>query len=360
VNKTHKIMNRMNHTRILIVGSGQYRIYEKSLLYGFESLNCNVDKFWWSEQLNSCKFFSLYRRVRERFLLSPMLLYMNALLKFKIKNSNYDFVFIYRGTHILPATVKFISNHTNVYVYNNDDPFGESMPKYYWRHFLSSLKYANHIFSYRTKNIIDYSGLGLIDSSILMSSFDPRYNYYINYDDTLSKEYDCDVIFIGHFENDGRDYYLLSLMKRGYSVKIFGGKETWVKSKIYYQLFSNENVILLIDDYNLAINSAKIALNFLSKVNNDDYTRRCFEITATKTLLLSEYSDYLSELFIEDKEIVFFNSEEELVYKVNYLLNNEEILNDIALAGYSRTVSNHSINNRAMEILDKHNELKDK
>ena len=43
---------------------------------------------------------------------------------------------------------------------------------------------------------------------------------------------------------------------------------------------------------------------FLSKINNDSYTRRNFEIPAMKKVL-SEYSDELNKIFIEGKEMIF-------------------------------------------------------
>ncbi len=47
---------------------------------------------------------------------------------------------------------------------------------------------------------------------------------------------------------------------------------------------------------------------FLSKINKDSYTRRNFEIPAMKKVLLSEYSSELSNMFIEDKEMVFLET----------------------------------------------------
>ncbi|WGU68927.1 glycosyltransferase [Capnocytophaga canimorsus] len=45
---------------------------------------------------------------------------------------------------------------------------------------------------------------------------------------------------------------------------------------------------------------------FLSKLNNDQYTRRCFEIPACGTMMLSERTPTLQEFYTENEEIVFF------------------------------------------------------
>ena len=79
-----------------------------------------------------------------------------------------------------------------------------------------------------------------------------------------------------------------------------------------------------------------IRKTFLSKMNRDVYTRRCFEIPAMKKLLLCERSEDMQEMFVEDKEAVFFSDKLELLEKVKWLLANPTIINDIAEAGFQR------------------------
>ena len=75
---------------------------------------------------------------------------------------------------------------------------------------------------------------------------------------------------------------------------------------------------------------------FLSKLNSDTYTRRCFEIPATQTLMLSEYTDDLNEMFPSDKCAVYFTTPEELVVKCKYLLSHPNEIKQIAENGYKR------------------------
>src|SRR5947208_3167798 len=106
------------------------------------------------------------------------------------------------------------------------------------------------------------------------------------------------------------------------------------------------------DAYNKALCGAKIALCFLSKLNRDTYTRRCFEIPATKTLMLSEYSNDLATLFAEGSEIEFFRSISELVDKATYYVTHPEERLAMAEAGFRRVVEDgHDVRSRMRQVL---------
>lgn len=74
----------------------------------------------------------------------------------------------------------------------------------------------------------------------------------------------------------------------------------------------------------MIINKAKIAIVFLSHINYDSYTRRCFEIPAAKTLMIAPYNDEMASLFIDGKEAVFYHNAEEFVDKNMYYLSHDE------------------------------------
>ena len=62
------------------------------------------------------------------------------------------------------------------------------------------------------------------------------------------------------------------------------------------------------DDYAKALCGAKVCLAFLSKLNRDSYTRRCFEIPACGNVMLAERTADLCRMFKEDEEACFFSS----------------------------------------------------
>lgn len=348
--------------KILIVADWHGDIYAQAFYDGFKYLNDDVFKFSWKEyfhhyqyanryETDDSKLKSLYYRIQNKFLIGPVLWNINKDLILECEEIKPDLMFIYRGTHIYPSTIKTIKAKFDckVFGYNNDDPFSDEYADYFWRYYKKSVSYYDHIFSYRWKNIDDYKAVGYNTVSLLRSYYLKDKNFYIA--DLPTNDYKCNVMFIGHFENDGRDETVKLLIENGIDIKLYGTE--WENSQ-YYDFFIEKigNIKPLYSDYNLALNSAKIALVFLSKLNNDTYTRRCFEIPATKTMMMAEYTDDLNDMFQEGKDAEYFRNKEELLTKVQYYLSHEKELYSIGESGYKRLLNDgHEVVDRCREIL---------
>ncbi len=332
----------------MIVGEFSFAVYEQAFCNAFRSKNHKVFNFSWSNYFKNKQYLtpeltlnylnSLYSRLQHKFRFGPILQKINQDLLIKINEVKPELVFIYRGTHIYPKTIKKIKEQgIVVFGYNNDDPFGKKYPKYFWRNFLNGIIYYDHIFVYREKNIQDYKRLDYTDVSILRSYYIKENNYPI--ENISLRKYLYDVMFAGHYEDDGRDEYVRYLLENGIKVKLFGG-DGWKKSAHYNYFFEQQGEIKLLssEDYNSVVNSAKICLVFLSQLNSDTYTRRCFEIPATQSFMLSEYSEYLNSIFKEGVEAVYFKTKEDLLNQVNKYLSNSEERKRIAINGYNKVM----------------------
>ena len=348
--------------KILVVADWHGEIYAQAFFDGFKSLGHNTFKFSWKEYFfhyqyasryevdnNKCK--SLYYRLQNKFLLGPVLNKINKDLIKMCDKIKPDLIFIYRGTHIYAKTLQTIKKNVSckIFGYNNDDPFSSKYATYVWRHYKASIPYYDHIFSYRWKNIQDYHAIKYNKVSLLRSYYLRKNNFYM--EKVTINQYKCDVIFIGHFEGDGRDEAIKLLIDNGVDVKLYGTE--WESSQ-YYDFFIQKfgEIKPVYNDYNLALNSAKIALVFLSKLNNDTYTRRCFEIPATKTMMMAEFTDDLNDMFEEAKEAEYFRDKEELLQKVNYYLSHENKIQSIGKDGYQRLLNDgHEVQDRCKEIL---------
>ena len=71
-------------------------------------------------------------------------------------------------------------------------------------------------------------------------------------------------------------------------------------------------------------------------MNRDVYTRRCFEIPACGTAMVAPRTKELQAMYREGEEAVYFDSKEELLAKVRWLLEDDEARNRIAKAGRER------------------------
>lgn len=77
---------------------------------------------------------------------------------------------------------------------------------------------------------------------------------------------------------------------------------------------------------------------------------RSFELAGCAVFCLAPYADDIGKFYEEDKEMVFYRSEDDLVKKIRYYLNQDEERAKIAQAGYERTVREHTYEKRFQQL----------
>lgn len=345
--------------KLMIVGLWRYEIYEKSFASALSDLGV---------QIIPCKIKNFFtgKLGRLRHIL-PVLDFLAWKINKKViddaKIYKPDFILFWRPTYIYPKTLKVLSSlDINIISYNNDDPFSLSSKKnvpihHYllWYFYKKCLRHFDTNFFYRSVNVKEAILKGIKNCEILLPYFIPQKDYPVQ----LSKEerdlFSCEVVFVGHCEPDGRAQYIEELLINGFKVKIWGYEKYWKKnlSKFAYKEIVP---IKLVDEknYSKILCSANICLAFLSKLNRDTYTRRCFEIPATGSLMLAERTQDLMNMFEENVEACFFSSKEEMISKVKWLINNPKIREKISNAGLRRVWRDkHDVLNRAKYFLSK-------
>ena len=352
--------------KILVAGDWHSELHEKGVYDAFVALGHEAYRFSWYDYFKIeqeriplyNKVKSLAKRFQNKFIIGPIIDRLNSdFIKTVIKHRP-DVIFIYRGTHIKHETLRIIRKNlpsTVLVGYNNDDPFSAMHPFWLWRHFMSSIPEYDMLLAYRQHNLEDFKRVGAREVHLLRSWFIPWRNHAVTLSPQDKKKFECDVVFVGHYEPDGRVEMLEKIVKQGIPLRLFGPGYDWdpvirrseeLRHLIPVQLVWGE-------DYNKALCGAKIALCFLSKQNRDTYTRRCFEIPATQTFMLSEYTDDLASLYKEGIETEFFRSWEELFTKLNRYLGNDALRQSIAHAGYKRAVADgHDVVSRMKQVLD--------
>lgn len=327
--------------KFLIVGSWLWEQYEDAFA---KSLSLNKIKI---EKFETSVFFSGFLGKYAEAIPFPSLKLFSlnrSLIKF-VEENNYDAVIFWRPTHFLPSTINYINQKgIKTISYNNDDPFGPYTHKlapwhhrFLWYWYFKSLPLFNKNFFYREINCKEAKSIGIKHAELLMPYFLPWRDRPLELNQEDQKKFLCDVTFIGHYENDGREKYIQALASSSIDFKLWGG-EYWTEEVLgdAYDLLTPINSVYG-EEYVKAINGSKICLCFLSKINRDKYTRRCFEIPAMGKVLLSERTDELSSIFIENKEAVFFSSVEEMMEKIEWLLKNPDICHNIGKAGMKKS-----------------------
>lgn len=317
--------------RILLVGSFQHPMYAPAFESGFRTLGHDINVVKYEDYLYGNRLIGrLLTRVQNRFHVGCKLKDYNADIVQSALKHGVDFVFLYRCYNVWERTVETLqAKGIRVITYNNDDPFSGTPNLGFYRNFHKILKLADVNYVYRRKNIKDYESVGARNIKVLLPYYIEKNNFHEECEDTIP------VAFLGHFENDGRDCYVKALVDAGIPVTVFNGSD-WEKAPLYDDIKSCIKPGKRGKDYNHTINECMVALVFLSKLNNDTYTRRCFEIPATQTLMLSEYTDDLNVMFPENECAVYFRNPDELVQKCKYLLDNPSEIKRIAQNGYNR------------------------
>lgn len=335
--------------RILFVGEGTTPMYERAFYNASLSMN-NLESsiFVWDNYVKKLRK-SIIGRVCNKLAIGFTIYRINKELKDLCDKKKFDIVFLYSCRIIYGKTISNIKK-TGAYVamYCNDDPFSNRFPFYFWRHWIKGLSYSDIVYVYRNKNIIDCNKIGVKNVKLLRSYYNEDRLFYI--DDSVNHINVPDVLFLGHYENDERVEYIEYLAEN----KVMVG----VPNIGVWKTFNNFNKYIIKLErthelYNKMLNKAKICLVFLSKINHDTYTRRCFEIPAVKTLMMSVYSDDIAKLFKENDEIVFFYNKVDLLKKIQFYLKNEEDRKKICEASYNRLVKDkHSSKDRVEQIIN--------
>ena len=294
---------------------------------------------------------TLFDRILHRLKLPRDVNHLNRRIKDTYIDFKPDIVFIVKGVLIKPSTIKFIKQgKTRVLSWSNDDMYAWHNRSlwYTW-----SLKYYDLVVTQKSYNCHPEE-LPSLGAKVLFQdkAIDPEINKPVK--DCSSFHCVHEVVFIGTKEKDRLDH-LQFLAENGVVVHIYG----WAVNENGQQ---HPNLIfhdthLYGDDFNAALGCAKIALNFLRKMNRDLQTSRSIEIPAAGGFMLAERTSEHQRLFQEGKEAEFFDSKEELLKKVQYYLNHEAERKAIAKAGLDRVKNgDYTFLNRIKEILSHLNE----
>jgi spore maturation protein CgeB len=169
------------------------------------------------------------------------------------------------------------------------------------------------------------------------------------------QKYQSDVCFIGGLGtafHSQRRALVEYAIEQGVKMKIWGGyREHFTDSPILRcwqgQIWGEEQV--------KAMCASKIGLNFHGDIEPAELAQglnvRAFELPACGVFQLMERVPSVSEFFEEDKEIVCFESKEEMIDKIRFYLTHETDRRRIAEAGKRRVLSEDTWRSRVHQML---------
>lgn len=101
---------------------------------------------------------------------------------------------------------------------------------------------------------------------------------------------------------------------------------------------------------NLRLNA--IVRKVLNETDATITTNRLWEATACGAMLLTERAAGIDLAFKLGQEVVCYEDKKDLVEKVTFYLNNEDIRRKIALSGQNRCKKDHTVSNRLKRIIE--------
>jgi len=155
------------------------------------------------------------------------------------------------------------------------------------------------------------------------------------------------VTFVGSMYGN-RKKWVDELIKRGINIRCFGygWRNGPVEAEEIPEIIRHSVVSLNFGDSGLMLKGGKFE-------HNRQIKARVFEVPGAGGLLLTEPADDLEYFYKSDKEIVLFNSIDELCEKINYLLSHQDERDAIALAGFTRTKREHTYEGRFKVLIEK-------
>jgi hypothetical protein len=234
-------------------------------------------------------------------------------------------------------TIKALKDK-NIFVteYFNDDAFSKKQPfGLHWR-FRNTLKLYDGHFVWRERDIEVYKKAGANYVAHSPPYYDPE-RVFISAPLRKQQNFLADAAFMGHWENDWRVDCLDALACSELSVILRGGPEGW-ETEIKGREIGKLSPITWADDaeYRQVYSNVVAGLCFFSKINNDEWTRRAFEIVALGGVLVCERTNEAKNYFKDREEAFFFSSIDELIEIVCDLKENPNMRESVRVAGHKR------------------------
>lgn len=155
-------------------------------------------------------------------------------------------------------------------------------------------------------------------------------------------------IFIGLFQKNITAKERLDILRKisdRYKLTHFAEKSDSSLNNVDFQGYAN-----YITKMPWIFLNSKINLNITLRSILSGISLRCLDIMGAGGFLISNYQPELAEYFIEDQEMVMYESHEDLMDKIEYYLSHDKERNEIAVCGKEKIEKEFSYEKKLREI----------
>ena len=302
----------------------------EKVAHHIDVVNSSIKYNLWTRIANSLFLYGLPIRL-------PDLNEVNKQIFERINAFNYDIVWIDKGIIVYPETLKEIkkkSPKTKIVSYSPDNM---ALRHNQSQQYVECIPLYDYIVTNKSYIIEDMKRLGAKHVNFVNNSYSEDFHKPYELSEEERNELGGDVGFIGAWEED-RCKSILYLVDHGVKVKVFGDVK-WNKYANYSPNLTIMGRLLKNEDYCKSLHAFRISLCFLRKMNFDTQTTRSVEIPACGGFMMAERTDEHLNLFAENKEAVYFSTNEELLEKCLFYLKHEEERRKVAEAGRVKVMS---------------------
>ena len=290
--------------KICIVGSsGKYAI-ERHYISGLKSQN--IDCVLIGVQQHFLEYYhkSIFNKIQYRLGLSGILKRGNKIVSEQIRKFEPDVIWVFKGMEILPKTLKqWRKAGYTLVCYNPDHPFVFSGLGSGNSNVTESINIYNHHFTYSPEIRERLHQNGQKSVSMLPFGFDSL--AIQNRKEIKGRKHDR-LCFIGNADRFRKEK-VLKLCAAGVKIDVYG--IGWDTS---HELLKIEGPVYD-DDYWTTAAKYLIHLNVFRPHNIRSHNMRTFEIPAIGSVLISPYTKQQTEFFESEKEMFFYESDDDLV-----------------------------------------------
>jgi spore maturation protein CgeB len=261
---------------------------------------------------------------------------MNAKLLETVEIVKPDAVFfvLYTDEFII-ETLKQIAQKVPTFNWFCDD---------HWRFDYFSSRYApafSYVSTTDRETLPKYSAIGY--NNVIMTQWACNHR---DYEKIPGAKKQYEVSFVGQAHGT-RKLVMKYLQLKGIKVHAFG--RGWKNGRI-----SQEQMIGIFNQSKINLNLSNASWNIHTLFRRKEQIKgRNFEVPGTGSFLLTNYVQGLEHYFDLEKEMVCFHSLNDMVSKIRFYLEHENLREEIALRAYKRTLKEHTYEQRFRAIFEK-------
>lgn len=246
-----------------------------------------------------------------------------------------------------PAVINALRVHTKTFCFFHDDTWRVEYSRFWARQF-------DYFSTPDLHGEIKYREIGLPNA--IYFPFGCNEQIFRKLD--LSKKYD--VSFVGGW-HPYRQWLIERIQKAGVSVEVrgYGWPNGEIDQEGMVKLFNESRINLNLSnsaswDARYLVSSFRALINRLrSKKNIEQMKARIFEVNGCGAFQLSYYVEGLAHCYNIDQEIGVYADADDLIDKVKFYLAHDELRESLAIAGYHRTLEDHTFAQRFYSVFQR-------